>query len=694
MQLRRSLLVLLIIGASLATLHSVVDALQYKRERRDESIRLGMAAGLRVADALDAALFEVAERAGAYAADVTAIDTEAQLLQSIRRESEELRLILGVTVAFEPGAFQGRERYAPFFNKSRDEFQWIETSYDYTDRELETAKWYTLVVDSGEAQWSAPYYAKAAQAMVVDYGVPLLGPRGETLGVVDYTITLSDFTRIVDTLSVGESGYGFTYDQSGAILSHPNPANLLDNVFRLGDGKTREILEELRDEPQGVVAYNSTYTFKYSWFFFSELQSTGWKSVLVFAEDDLLGASDAGRRKIIHIALGIGVLLVAILAFARGMDGFTPEDLWWLVIASSAVIVGNIVVIWYLNVTTDFSRLQGDQERIVNASILKKYEDRFDETLHKLTNERYRKVPTGLFIESYELTSFEASLVGKLWMKYPKDLMDEAPPDFYLPDVSARESRGITREKIAEVEHEDHVLVTWRFRVTLEQDFSYQQFPFEQNDIRVVLLYPDFSKNILLVPDLESYVVLNPSAKPGLNANITVPSSETIASFFSFRPIEYKTTFGNDSLVQVVPALGFNLVAKRIYLNPFIANIIPIMIVALIMFIVLYVSTGKEDADVGQHAMNVIQSSAGFLFILLLAHVNERGRIQTPEIAYIELFYFSMYLLITIQAVSLAMLYSGVRWRIFEFHDNLALKLLFWPVLSSIWLGFTLLRFY
>ena len=92
--------------------------------------------------------------------------------------------------------------------------------------------------------------------------------------------------------------------------------------------------------------------------------------------------------------------------------------------------------------------------------------------------------------------------------------------------------------------------------------------------------------------------------------------------------------------------------------------------------------------------MNVIQSFAGFLFILLLAHVNERNRIETPEIAYIELFYFSMYLYITLQTLALATMFRGVDWKLFRYGDNLILKLAFWPVLLSIWFAFTLHRFY
>jgi hypothetical protein len=570
----------------------------------------------------------------------------------------------------------------------------VEENYDYTDPALATASWYTDVVAAGRPKWSAPYYAEAARTMVVDYGMPLVNSNGESVGVVSYTITLSDFTQIVDSLSIGESGYGFTYDAQGLILSHPNPDFLLESVFQLRDGKDAAILAKMQHEREGVVAYNSTYTYKYSWFFFRELESTGWRSVLVFAVDDLLGASDDGRRKIIHIAIGISLLLVTILMLALGAGPYTPTRLWWMVAAVSTIIVANIVMIWHLNLKTDFSLLDTDQERIVNQSILKKYVEKYDRDLYKLTNATYTQVPTGVFIESYEVNSFEASIIGKLWMKYPKELYNRAPPAFYFPGVSAIESRGLVTELVSETPYEDYILVTWKFRGTVEQDFSYQQFPFEQNDIRLLMLYPDFSKNILLVPDLASYDVLNPSAKPGLSATISVPSSETISSFFTFETIDYRTSFGNESLAKNHPALTFNMVAKRIWLSPFIANIIPILIVALIMFIVLYISSNKEEGRSGLTTMNVIQSSAGFLFILVLAHVNERNRIETPEIAYIELFYFSMYVFITLEAVALAALLRGTNWGLFTYRDNLVLKLMFWPVLVSTWLVLTLLRFY
>jgi hypothetical protein len=683
-----------IAGTLVVAIALIADLARYRSDREARSLALGREAGVRVAEALDAELSAISLRAEAFVEEVSPIESEALLLEKIRSASLELPLVLGVTVAYEPGAFPGKQRYAPFFNKRRNEFQFVEQSYDYTDPELETARWYTRIVESGEPAWSAPYYAEAAQTMVVDYGVPIRAEDGEVRGIVDYAITLHAFTEIVDSLSVGEAGYGFTFDRDGAILAHPDPKYLMETVFRLRDGKTEAILAKLRNEPEGVVEYQSTYTYRLSSFFFRALASTSWKSVLVYTEDDLLGASDEGRRKTIHVALGVGAFLVSLMVFPFGSTRYSTRRLWWIVAGTSTVIVGNIVLLWVLNVSTDFSKLDGDRERIVNPTVLGRYADAYDRDLQVLAQAHHRRVPTGIYIESYEQTPFEAKVIGRLWMKYPKALYEVAEPAFYFPGVSAVESRGFTSELLSEVDQGDYVLLTWRFRATLEQEFSYQQFPFEQNDIQVTVMHPEIARHILLVPDLESYEVLNPDAKPGLNPNVTAPSSETISTFFTFEEIDYRSSFGSREILAVQPALTFNMAVKRIWLSPFIANIIPILIVALILFIVLYVSSNRDDPRSGLTTMNVIQSSAGFLFILLLAHVNERGRIETPEIAYIELFYFSMYVLITLQTVILAVTIGGAGGRLLGSGDNRVLKLAFWPTLLSIWLAVTLVRFY
>lgn len=249
---------LLLAAAAALVVTLVADLVTYNRDREQASTALGREAGQRVAQTLDEQLLAIAKRAREYARRVSDIRDETELLDSLREESRSVSMLLGVTVAYEPGVFQGRERFAPFFNKDRNEFQFVEQSYDYREPGLATARWYTGIANAGQASWSSPYYAQAAQAMVVDYGVPLMDAQGAVIGVVDYTISLNDLTRAVDSLSVGETGYGFIYDTRGAILSHPDPANLMQNIFQLQDGKTPQILDKLRHDAEGVVAYRST----------------------------------------------------------------------------------------------------------------------------------------------------------------------------------------------------------------------------------------------------------------------------------------------------------------------------------------------------------------------------------------------------------------------------------------------------
>ena len=86
---------LVLVGLTL-TGYLYADFLQYEQTRERKSIRLGEQAGTRVADALDAELNAISERAGIYAAEIAGNRNERQLLQSIREESLRFPLLLGV----------------------------------------------------------------------------------------------------------------------------------------------------------------------------------------------------------------------------------------------------------------------------------------------------------------------------------------------------------------------------------------------------------------------------------------------------------------------------------------------------------------------------------------------------------------------------------------------------------------------
>lgn len=692
MNLNRVLLVLLITSIAISS-YFLVEYNSFINQRENRSKTLGTEAANRLTNQVDSLAASFLERVEVTKKEILAFKTEEDLYQNLANAKNTYPNVHGITVAFEPGFFNGKERFSPYYDYSFDSIIFVEESYDYTDTTLATAKWYTDGIKQKEGHWSKPYFAQAAQEMLIDYVIPLK-VDGENIGVLDFSLALTSITNLMQRLSLGESGYAFIIDDDGTIISHPDINNLLESVYTTLDGKNDKVVEAYKTQDQGAVRYMSTYTFNDSWFFFKQSELTQWKYVLVLAESDLLGTSDFIRKKTIQ--LGIAISLILLFAFLLIIDirKLNRQKLWYASVIYSLIILSNIILICYLNLATDFSKLSDSEERIVNPSVLKKYVDELDEQLVAIDRQRYTKVPLGLYVESFEIkTSFEASVSGKVWIKYPNELLEVAEPAIYFGSASAMDVRPIVLDKLYESQEEDYLLIQYKFRVTIEEDFSYEQFPFEENDLSLSLSYPNPEKNILFVPDLASYDVLNPSAKPGLKPSVNTPSSTTISSFFTLYKEETRTNYGSTLTITDRPILKYTIVIKRRFLSPVIANLIPILVVALIMFLVLYISSRDEEKRSGMNVMNVVQSAAGFLFILILAHVNERGRIQTPEITYIELFFFCTYGLIVLEAILLAAFLRGSKHRFYKL-DNLRMKVLFWPLLLTSWYISTLVWFY
>lgn len=682
-----------LVASILIAAYFIFEYQQFVQQREEQSQNLGIKAVDQLTKKVDSLAENFLKRVHVTEKEILSFRTEQQLLRNLEIAKTTYPNVHGITVAFEPFAFENKERYAPYFDFSLDSIIYVEEAYDYTDSTLTTAKWYTEGIKQHEPSWSEPYYAEAAQEMLIDYVIPLK-KDGKHVGVLDFSLALTGITALMQNLSLGESGYAFIIDEEGTIISHPNLDNLLESVYTTLDGKNEEIINAYKTQSQGVAKYMSTYTFNESWFFFKQSTKTNWKYVLVLAESDLLGTSDFIRKKTIEIGLLLSLIVLFAFLLIIDIQKVSRQKFWWASIIFSLLMVANIILICYLNLTTDFSKLNEQEERVVNYSVLKKYTDQFDKDRFSILRENYVKVPLGIYVESFEIkTSFEASVSGKVWLKYPNSLEGIAEPAIYFGSASAMDIRPVVLDKLYEKQEEDYRLINYKFRVTIEEDFSYEQFPFEENDLSLTLYYPDPEVNILFVPDLASYDVLNPSVKPGLKPDVNTPSSTTISSFFTLNKIDTRTNFGSNMAIVDRPALKYTIVIKRRFLSPIIANLIPILVVALIMFLVLYISSKNEEKSSGMNVMNVVQSAAGFMFILILAHVNERGRIETPEIAYIELYYFCTYGLIVLQAILLAVFLRGSKHRFFKL-DNLRMKILFWPLLLASWYISTIIWFY
>ena len=134
---------LLMLLFAAVTAYLITDYVRYDTEREEQSLELGRDAGSAYCrQNWTLCCSRCASVPMSMFAKLMPSTASRQLLASIRQESHRFDLVSGVTVAFARDAFPGKELYAPYFSKALDEFQYIEDSYDYTDDEIDTARWF------------------------------------------------------------------------------------------------------------------------------------------------------------------------------------------------------------------------------------------------------------------------------------------------------------------------------------------------------------------------------------------------------------------------------------------------------------------------------------------------------------------------------------------------------------------------
>ncbi len=92
-------------------------------------------------------------------------------------------------------------------------------------------------------------------------------------------------------------------------------------------------------------------------------------------------------------------------------------------------------------------------------------------------------------------------------------------------------------------------------------------------------------------------------------------------------------------------------------------------------------------------SLATVEGAAAIFFVAILAHIDLRNQIQGVEILYVEYFYFVLYITVIAVAIDCIIFSKYLESRLFQFQDNLIPKLLYWPLLASLALTITLVRF-
>ena len=372
------------------------------------------------------------------------------------------------------------------------------------------------------------------------------------------------------------------------------------------------------------------------------------------------------------------------------------KNLWLLSAALSTILLIVLISLW-----VQINNYEVEPTQLVNEQATNEY----------LNNnwDRYQaegvstfKIKTGIFIQSLQFfNSTEVNLSGYIWQRYVKGLNDSIQPErgevgFILPE-QVDSGSDITPREVYRIHIGDEEVIGWYFEATLRQPFNYDLYPFDHKTVWVRLLPKDFSKNIILVPDFAAYKSTGLHDIFGIEQNIVLGTWQRENTYFNYKLSSYDTDFGIANYIgqKAFPELHYNFVVKRKFENAFIVYLLPLLLVAALLFAALLTVTKDEtlSGKLGFNTSGFIGASSALFFVVMLAHIQLREQFAGASIVYIEYFYILMYALL-VAATANTYLFSiqPKRWCGFILYDdNILVKAGYWPVVFGCIIFITLM---
>jgi hypothetical protein len=229
--------------------------------------------------------------------------------------------------------------------------------------------------------------------------------------------------------------------------------------------------------------------------------------------------------------------------------------------------------------------------------------------------------------------------------------------------------------------------------------------------VQTQLRHKQFTRNIILVPDIESYKLINPDAWPGLQPDIFLHGWNIKKSYFSYRFENYSTSFGLTDYAGLTdfPELYFTIEITKQIFGAIISHALPLAVVTLLLFALLLLSTNMEVGKL--EVVESIAACAGFFLVIVFSHLGIRESFAVQDIMYLEYYYYVTYVLILFTVANYVIIASYKQQqdrnafapgmaevpffiKLIRYHDHLFVKVLYWPISQLAVLILTLLEFY
>lgn len=602
------------------------------------------------------------------------------------------RFITGFGVIHAPSAKSSNNRLNSYYYVEKNGSQEMvtlstENSLVYQYK----SDWYQTAC-SPNGRYISPYQDPITGDDVIAFAAPFYNDNNQQpAGVVFATISMNHIQHIIKTLYQGQEGYWFILDTQKERLY--NSSQIINQVKELILKNSFQQISTLPIVINGVATQATVFT--------QSLQVPSLVLGSLFAANEIPFDDDTIRQQLILLITLVTMLGIVSLYYLMTLLPNTLINLWAISLSVTTVLILGLSGLWAA--TAYFPDYKEELTPVLNKKTLYAMLEQSTNSQEPISstdfllNYRYTTkspVPTGLFITSLELhdTTNTISIVGYVWQRYFRTIHDEVQRGFLLP-----QAEKLSLEKVIHKNDGKEEIIIWHVIATLHQQLSYVRYPFDVKDLQLQIWHKDFDKNQLLVPDLDSYKLINRTLKPGLSPAVFLKRWYINDTFFGYKKEHYNSIFGlynygpfgiyKQHDRSYFPELYFNITIQRKLIDTLISNLLPLITISFVLFMLLITSTWQGYAIIGT-CSTVLFSS------IFTQSLQFRSTIATNQLIYFDYFYFVLYIAILIVLLLSIIYLLDINISFIKYRKNLLAKLLYWPLIISLLFIVTVIYLY
>lgn len=483
------------------------------------------------------------------------------------------------------------------------------------------------------------------------------------------------------------NGFSFILNKKGDFVFYPGDS-LNDEPFNIYSYAKEEKIASLsvlgdyaKTFKAGTFDLFADDSGEKMWGFTAPIFGTEFSLASVMLKDPVLKANEEQQHSLFYGVTGL-IGAISLLMFTLSFAFFkSPQKRVWYStsLLSISLLIGTCALCIFSHNNLDYA--YASEVPITEPAILENYLTELENKTQNLGFGTPIRIPTGIYINTVEIESaVNIRITGLIWQTFDNE-SESVIPGVYFPDAVESEIEEMYTDTFNE-----HKTIGWKFNILMRESFSGLRYPFDVEAVWIRMLPKEFYKNIIFTPDFDNYELINPVFLPGVDPELVLPGWKLKKTFFSYLAGNYNTNFGIKKYVgtRSYPELYFNITIQRNFLDPFISVILPLLVVAILVFILL-LTCSCNDSDLeklGFSAGAILSGIAALFFVVIIAQIDLRKNLAAEQIIYMDFYYFIIYTVFLIVSVNSLMICWPEKFDLLCYKNNLLVKSAYWPFIT------------